>query len=86
MIKAPEAPAPSTSGLPNIVRGFGDLRLGPPQEECGPQSAPRPARTEVIGVLDPVWDSSLDILRLGSEDGLASSPSEASCNHNRSAS
>jgi hypothetical protein len=30
MIRAPEAPTPSTSGLPNIARGLGDLQLGGP--------------------------------------------------------
>jgi hypothetical protein len=35
---------------------------------------------EVVGVLDHVRDSFLDILLPGLEDGLASPPREASCN------
>jgi hypothetical protein len=38
------------------------------------------SRTEVIGVLDPIWDSFMDILLSGAKDRLSSSPNEASCN------
>lgn len=80
MTRAPETLVPSTTDLPNVGRGLGDLWLCPPQEERGLQGLARPTRTDVIGVLDPIRDSFLDILLLGSEDGLSSSHSEASCN------
>jgi hypothetical protein len=38
-----------------------------------------PTHTEIVGVLDPIRDSFLDILLSGSEDRLSSTPSEASC-------
>jgi hypothetical protein len=83
MTRAREGSTPSTTDLPNIARALSNLQLGPPKEECGPQSSSRLACTEVVRVLDTVRYSFLDILLLGSEDGLSSPPSEASCNHSQ---
>jgi hypothetical protein len=58
MTRASEAPSPMASDLPDVTGSLGDLRLNPPKENHELQGLPRPDRTEVVGVLDHVRDSS----------------------------
>jgi hypothetical protein len=79
MTRASEALSPLASDLRDTAGSLSDLRLDPPQENHGSQGLPSPDHTEVVGVLDHVWDLFMDILLSGSEDGLTFLPSEASC-------
>lgn len=79
MTRASEDPSPLASNLLGIARSLGDLRLDPPQEDHGSQVSPPPDRTDIVGVLDHVQDSFLDILLSVSEYGLTSLLSEARC-------
>jgi hypothetical protein len=79
MTRASEDPSPLASNLLGIARSLGDLRLDPPQEDHGSQVSPPPDRTDIVGVLDHIQDSFLDILLSVLEYGLTSLLSEARC-------
>lgn len=71
MIKAPEALVLLMNESINISRSLGGLRLGSLQGGVWRRCALQPAYVEIVGMVDPVWNSFHDVLLQGQKVALA---------------